>query len=516
MEVYNRMKVKGISHLCILIMVFCGTITVSAKKKYQPEWESLKQHQTPEWFLDAKFGIYFHWGVYSYMGKGEWYSHHMYEDKAAGWNHDLREHHLATYGDTTQYYDFFPKFTAEHFDANDWAQLFKDAGVKFAGPVAEHCDYFSNWDSKVNKYNSVNYGPHRDLVGELEKAIKAKDMKFVTTFHHSWEWGWYMLWNGLADTTNAEFRALFGEVTPKETFYRLGQDDSGKSDGKTINPKDEPSRKFVDLWKAKIFEVVDRYKPDLLWFDSRLFLIPEKDRKEMVAHFYNKGIEWGKDVTLTYKNEDLATGAGVLDLERGRMDEKTDYPWLTDDSYPWNGWSWRADLKNKQPNDIVDELIDIVSKNGALLLGITPTADGLIPEEQRNGLLEVGKWLKLNGEAIYKTRPFITYGEGVTKLAANHFGGVQAHGIKFTNLDFRFTSNGKYLYIMQLEIPEAGKEYLLKSFAKGGLASHTEIKKIEVIGSNEKINWVKSDEGLRITAPKVVPIDKAIVYKVKL
>jgi len=512
-----RIKVLAtcMTALCFLSTGIQAQVGSSKTNIYEPNWESLQKHQTPEWFRDAKFGIYFHWGVYSYMGKGEWYSHHMYEDKSEGWNHDLREHHIATYGDSTQYYDFFPKFTAEHFDANDWAKLFKDAGVKFAGPVAEHCDYFSNWDSKVNKYNTVNYGPHRDLVGELEKAIKAQDLKFVTTFHHSWEWGWYMLWNGLADTTNTEFRDLFGEVTPKETFYRLGKDDSGQHTGSVL-PEDQPSRQFVDLWKAKIFEVVDQYQPDLLWFDSRLFVLPEKDRQEVVAHYYNKGLEWGKEVTLTYKNQDLAEGAGVFDLERGRMDEKTDFPWLTDDSYPWNGWSWRADLKMKEPNDVIDELVDIVSKNGALLLGITPTADGLIPEEQRTGLLEVGKWLKVNGEAIYKTRPFATYGEGVTKLAANHFGGVQAHGIKFTNEDFRFTTNGNYLYITQLDVPEAGKDYLLKTFSKDGAAANVSINKIEVIGCNEKIKWVKNADGLKITAPKNAPNNIAVVYKVQM
>ena len=511
------MKERNLRNTFFITGLFIVVLVTSClqEKQYTADWESLKQHKTPEWFRDAKFGIYFHWGVYSYMGKGEWYSHHMYEDKSEGWNHWLREYHIETYGDTTQYYDFIPKFTAGHFNAADWAKLFKDAGAQFAGPVAEHCDGFSNWDSEVNTYNTVNYGPHRDLVGELEKAIKAQDMKFVTTFHHSWEWGWYMLWNGLADTTNTEFREMLGEVTPKETFYRLGKDDSGKYTGEVL-PEDQPSRKFVDLWKTKIFEVVDQYQPDLLWFDSRLFLIPEKDRQEMVAHYYNKGLEWGKEVTLTYKNQDLPVDVGVIDLERGRMDDKTDYPWLTDDSYAWHSWSWRADLEMKGPNDVVDELVDIVSKNGCLLLNVTPTCDGRIPEEQRAGLLEVGKWLKTNGEAVYNTRPFVTYGEGVTKLAANHFGGVQAYGIKFTNEDFRFTVNGKYLYIVQLGVPEPGRVFLLKTFSKEGAAADVVVQNMKVLGSNEKIEWVQSTEGLKITAPKVTPNDKAIVYKARL
>lgn len=514
-----NLKIKILTtYITVLFFLSAGVqaqVPNSKTNTYEPNWESLKKHKTPEWFRDAKFGIYFHWGVYSYMGQGEWYSHHMYEDKSEGWKHDLREHHLETYGDSVEYYDFIPKFTAEHFDATEWAKLFKDAGVQFVGPVAEHCDGFSNWNSKANKYNTVNYGPHRDIVGELEKAIKAQDLKFVTTFHHSWEWGWYNLWNGLADTTNAEFREMYGELTPKETFYRLGKDDSGKYTGEIL-PEDQPSRKFVDLWKAKIFEVVDQYQPDLLWFDSRVFLIPEKDRQEMVAHYYNKALEWEKEVTLTYKNQDLEVGTGVLDLERGRMAEKTDFPWLTDDSYAWNSWCWGDDLQLKTPDIIIDELVDIVSKNGCLLLNITPTCDGLIPEEQKKGLLEVGQWLKTNGEAIYKTRPFVTYGEGVTKLAANHFGGVQGRGIKYTDNDFRFSTNGNILYIIQLDAPQDEKNYVLKTFAKSGLAPNISIKKIEVLGSNEEIKWVKNAEGLKFTAPKNAPNDKAVVYKVEM
>lgn len=501
-----------------LFVILFATQFAWAQKQFEPNWESLKSHQTPEWFRDAKFGIYFHWGVYSYMGKGEWYSRQMYEEKDEGWNHWLREHHLETYGDSVHYHHFIPKFTAKYFDADDWADLFKKSGAKFVGPVAEHCDNFSNWNSKVNKYNTVNYGPKRDIVGELAKSIKAQDLKFVATFHHSWEWSWYNLWSGLIDTTDAEFRDLYGEYTLPgtfESFRNAGHEASGQYNG-TVHSKYAPSREFVDTWKTKIFEVVDTYEPDMLWFDSRLFLLPEKDRQEMVAHYYNKALEWNKDVVLTYKNQDLAEGAGVLDLEKGRFDEKTDFPWLTDDSYAWHGWSWRADLNLKTPQIILQELVDISSKNGCLLLNITPTHDGIIPQEQRDGLIEIGKWLEINGEAIFETRPFVTYGEGNTKLKKNHFGGVQGFGVEYRSTDFRFTQNGKYLYITQLVPPKAGEEFLLQSFATEGKASEYTASKITVLGSKENIKWDQSDAGLRITAPKQIPNDKLIVYKVKL
>ncbi|WP_175418958.1 alpha-L-fucosidase [Aureibaculum algae] len=507
--------------LVFVLGIFIGCQTKPQEKLeetvYQPTWESLAAHNTPDWFLDAKFGIYFHWGVYSKIGRGEWYPRQMYEEKDEGWGKDEREYHVETYGADVHYHDFVKDFTAEHFDAQDWAKLFKESGAKYVGPVAEHCDNFSNWDSEVNKYNSVAMGPKRDIVGELEKAIKGEGLKFVTTFHHSWEWGWYNTWSGLIDTTAVGFEDFYGEKTLPETFGKMsaGFDASGQSTG-LIDPKYAPSRKFIDTWKAKIYEVVDRYEPDLLWFDSRLFVIPEKDRQEMVAHYYNKGEEWNKPVVMTYKNKDLPPNIAVIDLERGRFDEKTDFPWLTDDSFAWNSWSWRPELRLKTPDVIVDELIDITSKNGCLILNITPSADGLIPDEMRSGLLEIGKWLSKYGEAIYKTRPFITYGEGTTVLKKNHFGGVQGDGITYTAEDFRFTTKGETLYILQLGMPTSDQEFVLKSFADRGLAADVKIASIELLGSDEPVTWSQNERGLHLAAPQINPNKMALVYKAQM
>ncbi|TXG39246.1 alpha-L-fucosidase [Seonamhaeicola maritimus] len=514
-----------------IIVLFCLLIiSCKSEKKdnnpieeapitYKANWESLKQHKTPEWFLDAKFGIYFHWGVYSHIGKGEWYSRQMYEVKDEGWGKDIRPYHLETYGKDVHYHEFIDKFTAEHFNATEWAKLFKASGAKYVGPVAEHCDNFSNWDSKINKYNTVNYGPKRDIVGELEKAIKAEDLKFVATFHHSWEWGWYNTWSGLIDTTAVGFEDFYGERTLPETFHSFkgGHDASGQFTGK-VNPKYAPSKKFINSWKTKIYEVVDNYQPDLLWFDSRLFVLPEKDRQEMVAHYYNKGVEWNKPVVLTYKNNDLAKGVGVLDLEKGRFDEKTEFPWLTDDSYAWAGWSWRNDLRLKTPTIIIQELVDISSKNGCLLLNITPTGDGLIPEEMRIGLLEIGKWLDVNGEAVYATRPYLTYGEGSTKLKKNHFGGVQGDGVTYKSSDFRFTQNKSKdaIYITQLALPKPNELFVLKTFGNEGVGKNETIKSVELLGSDEIVEWNKTGQGLKIKAPKVLPNEHVLVYKVNI
>lgn len=496
---------------CTLVMSFFLMTLIAQPKSisYSASWESLKSHQIPEWFRDAKFGIYFHWGIYSYMGMGEWYSHYMYNE-----GHAVHKHHKEVYGEDFQYHQFIPYFTASEFVAEDWAKLFKASGARFAGPVAEHCDNFSNWNSEVNPYNSMKMGPRRDIVGELSKAIKKEGLKFITSFHHSWEWGWYPTWSGRVDTTAVGFEKFYGERTLPETFdyFRQGVRESGYFTG-DILPRYAPSESFVSLWKQKIYEVIDNYQPDFLWFDSRLFLIPEKDRQAMIAYYYNKESEWKKKVGMSYKNKDLPEGIAILDLERGRMNEKVEFPWLTDDSWAWNAWSWKHKMRLKNSDIVIDELVDIVSKNGCLLLNIIPTCDGRIPEEMRSGLLEIGQWLKVNGEAVYNTRPFITYGEGITKLKKNVFGGVQGDGVDYTAQDFRFTTNGDKLYITQLGMPAAGEKLLLHTFSKNGKVPDIKIKSLKLIGSKENIRWSQTSEGLVIYAPKVLPNTKALVYK---
>ncbi len=510
---------KKLFYSSLLALSLAATMAPAAEKiKNIAEWDkslwqSQLQHETPEWFRDAKFGIYFHWGVYSYMGFGEWYSRHMYEEIEKGFGATTRPHHLQRYGSKVQYHNFIPYFTASNFDAKEWAKLFKASGAKFVGPTAEHCDNFSNWDSKVNRYNTVNYGPHRDLVGELSKSIKAQGLKFVTTMHHSWEWGWYNIASGRIDRSNEEFRDLYGEETHPDTFFSFASKNSAYEGGvpaKILRPEYAPSRQFVDTWKAKIFEVVDQYEPDLLWFDSRLFLIPEADRAEMVKYYYDKAAERRQEVVLTYKNVDLPEGSAVIDLERGQMENATDYPWLTDDCIAWNSWCWSDELQLKDANFLVDQLADIVCKNGCLLLNITPTCDGVIPAEQQATLLEVGEWLKVNGEAIYETRPYKIAAEGDTKLKKNVHGGVMARGVVYQSTDYRFTQNGSHLYAIQLGLPEVGEEQVIKSFA--GL----DVKSVKVLGSKERIAWSVADDGLHLHAPKTLPNSEAVVYKVTL
>ena len=462
---------------------------------YKPEWDSLKNHPDPKWFDDAKFGIYFHWGIYSVPAySNEWYSRNMYVKDS-----DPNKHHVQNFGSLEKfgYKDFIPMFTAEKFNADEWAELFEKAGAKFAGPVAEHADGFAMWDSKLTKWNAAQMGPKQDIVGKMRDAVRKRGMKFITTFHHQWLWGWYPADDPKADVTNPDYAGLYGPVHSKSAFD-------------FENPDPKPSEEFSQVWLDKIKEVIDAYQPDLLWFDSRMNIIDEKYRKEFIRYYYNKGLEWNKEIGITYKNNDLPKGAGIVDLERGRMSSLKEFKWLNDDSIDWNSWCYVQNAKIKTTKRLVDELVDIVSKNGNLLLNIPPKPNGEIPQEVKDRLLEMGEWLKINGEAIYGTRPWKIYGEGPTEVKEGHFGEEKIPD--FTAQDIRFTTKDHYLYAFAMGWPESGT-VTIKSLGKDKEPSV--IENITLLGSKEKLHWRHDKSRLFIDVPKKKPCGHAYAFKMK-
>ncbi len=485
--------------------------------KYESNWESLKQHETPEWFLDAKFGIYCHWGPYSVPEyENEWYAHWMYVNKdnpeaIDGKASKFYEHHVKTYGTLDQfgYKDFIPLFTAEKFDAAEWAELFEKAGAKFAGPVSEHADGFAMWDSDLTKWDAKDMGPKRDIMGELAKEIKKRDMKFIATYHRHWLLGWYPTWDETTDASNPEYAGLYGPKMKKGDFqYPLDPHEIDEGVEKYYPLANEA---FNKEWLARLKEVINKYNPDLVWFDNKMDVIGEDYRKAFLEYYYNHAHKNNQEVVSTYKFYDFAKGTAVLDLERSRMSKKQDFPWLTDDSIDWKSWSHISDPNYKSTNRLIDFLVDVVSKNGNLLLNITPKANGEIPIPVKERLLEMGDWLKINGEAIYGTRPFKIYGEGSTKVIEGHLS--EDKNKDNTSEDIRFTTKGDVLYAIVLDWPENGL-LKIKSLKEKNEFYKERIKSITLLGSEGSLKFETKTDGLYIDLPENKIGNHAFVFKI--
>ncbi len=444
------------------------------KPRYIADWESLKNHNpAPEWFRDAKFGIYFHWGVYSVPAFGnEWYPRNMYDPDRPEY-----KHHVANYGgqDEFDYADFVPMFKAKKFDADEWADLFVKAGARFAGPVAEHHDGWAMWDSGLTPWNAKDKGPKRDLTGELAVAIRKRGMRFVTTFHHARnslheiEKGGGKVWTGHYEFVKRYFPSLL-EDPERAILYGY-----------------MPREKFLEMWKGKLIEVIDRYQPDLMWFDAWLDEIPDQTKMEYLAYYFNKANEWDKEVVVTFKGEDLPREVALDDYEKGRADRLTDFIWLTDDTISRGSWCYTNDLQIKSTAEVLRTFIDIVSKNGQLLLNISPTANGTIPDNQKRVLLGMGQWLSKYGEAIYETRPFVEYGEGRTRMQKG--GGFARMKGTYGPEDIRYTRKGDIVYAIILGWPGENKAVTMKMFAKSEKAQDIKVTNVSMLGTGEPIKW---------------------------
>ena len=517
---------KKYSYIYILIVLFSCKKTITSQQEviseknvseiYQANWESLKKHETPDWFLDAKFGIYCHWGPYSVPAfENEWYAHWMYTNKNnPEYERGLRfyEHHVATYGPLDQfgYKDFIPMFKAKKFDPAAWAELFMNAGAKFAGPVSEHADGFAMWDSKLTRWNAKNMGPKRDIMGELSTEIRKRGMKFIATYHRQWLYAWYPTWDKTTDASNPEFADLYGpEVNRGDFQYPLSTHEIDEGITKHYPLADE---EFNQEWLDRLKEIVDNYDPDMVWFDNKVDVIGEQYRKDFLAYYYNQAAQKNQEVVATYKFYDFAKGTAVLDLERARMSEKKPFPWLTDDSIDWKSWSHISNPDYKSANRVIDFLVDVVSKNGCLLLNIPPRADGTIPEPVKERLLQIGNWLKINGEAIYGTRPWKIYGEGSTEVTEGHLSENQNPDNVAT--DIRFTTKGEKLYAIILAWPKSGTS-LINSLKLNSELFPKKITSVTFLADRSKINFEQKDDGLHLNLPKQQVGDYAFVFKIE-
>lgn len=366
--------------------------------KYEATWESLDaNYSVPEWFKDAKFGIFIHWGPYTVPASGsEWYPKHMYNG--------LSKAHREKWGSQTEfgYKDFIPLFKAEKFNADEWAELIKASGAQYVIPTAEHHDGFAMYDSDLTEWNSVKHGPKRDVIGELSKAVRDKGLKFGISNHRveNWDFMYPSLDPDSTDLFDPRYASLYGPPQKSENGSGMGPSDEYPGP----HPQNDA---FMNEWQYRVMEIIDKYHPDLIYFDNGInYRSMDPWKLRIARYYYNSAQKWGKDVSLQSKSDAYLAGS-IRDFERESRapKEKVDYYWQVDDPIG-NKFGYIEGLQLQKADGIIKNLINNISRNGNLCLNISPKSDGTIPDDQKKELYAVGKWLSKYGEAVYGTRAY--------------------------------------------------------------------------------------------------------------
>ena len=459
---------------------------------FQPTWDSLKQnYRVPAWFYEAKFGLFMHWGLYAVPAHhNEWYEKHMYAADSA-W-------HVSHFGpqDKFGYKDFIPMFTAEKFDANAWAELFRKAGARFVIPTAQHHDNFALWDSQVTPFNAKAMGPKRDLIGELAKAVRAQGMKFGVSNHGIENFQFINPQKQLLADLKARKADLFD---PKwADFYNVA------------DRSDAACERFLFNWYERNVELIEKYQPDMLWFDNGVDIrYLDALKLRVAAYYYNRAAQWGKEVSLSTNKaayapsgSNLQTIGSIIDFEkigsRSPAGIRTG-AWQVD--HPIGStWGYTDGMTVAGPANIINALADTVSKNGVLLLNLSPKADGTIPQAQQDTLLGVGQWLEINGEAIYGTHNWITFGVGGAR------GDSGPH--------IRYSVKGDALYAIVLSKYPADNALTLTSLATGAPGVEGRIARVTMLGAAGELKFIQDEHGMSVQLPANVAPKYGFVLKI--
>jgi alpha-L-fucosidase len=451
---------------------------------FAPTWDSIaRNYKTPAWFNEAKFGIFMHWGLYSVPAhRSEWYEKHMY---AA-----FSQWHAENFGPQEKfgYKDFIPLFKQEKFNPDQWATLFRKAGAKFVMPTAQHHDNFAMWDSDVTPFNAKKMGPGRDLIGELGVAVRKQGMKYGLSNHGVEN---FTFINPSAEL-NARLKAARADLyDPKwAAFYNVA------------DRSPEAMTRFLTDWVNRNLELIDKYQPDLLWFDNGVNLrLLDPLKLRVAAYYYNRARGWGKEVSISTKyvayapsNDDTKQIGSIIDFEKVGLRSPAGIrpsPWIVDDTIG-STWGYTTGMKVASADSILGKLIDTVSKGGTYLLNISPRADGTIPEEQQKTLLNIGAWLAINGEAIYGTHPWTQFSEGGGRNTPN----------------WRFTVKNGALYAIGTAAP--GSEVTITSLGK----SVGRVEKVEMLGAKEPLKFKQDEAGLKVKLPSRQPGKNAFALKI--
>jgi len=472
--------------------------------KFKATWESLGTYGEPVWYNKAKFGIFIHWGVYSVPAfANEWYARNMYIKGSREY-----EHHIKTYGEHKEfgYADFVPLFKAENFDPSEWMQLFKEAGAKFVVPVAEHHDGFQMYQSEISSWNSAQMGPHRDVLGELKVEADKEGIILGASSHRAEN---YWFFSGCRDFDSGLEKIEFQE--PYGYAYKLFEHDDLHSYTHNIDSIG-PSVEHILNWLVRTCEIIDKYQPSILWFDWSIQNKAFKPYlKKLAAYYYNRSIEWGKQVAINYKFDTFAYGTAIYDVERGQLADIRPRLWQNDTAIAKNSWCYTENNEFKTPESLVEDLIDVTSKNGCMLLNVGPKSDGTITQEDQAVLKGIGQWLRVNGEGIYDTTYWKVFGEGPTEIVEGSF--VDNDRLPYTKEDIRFTYKAPYIYAFVMKWPK-DNAITIRSLKQYSRFFSGDIKAVNLLGYTGEVDYSMTENGLSIQYKGVIEMTYPVGIKI--
>jgi alpha-L-fucosidase len=510
-----------------------------ATGKFSPDWESLSQYQAPDWFRDAKFGIWAHWTAQCVPEQGDWYARSMYIQG----DHDYK-YQIAHYGHPSVFgfKDIDNIWHAENWDPEKLMQLYKRAGAKYFVALANHHDNFDTFDSTFQPWNSVNMGPHKDIVGTWARVARENGLRFGVSVHAARAWVWYEVAQGADKTGPLAGVPYDGKLTKADGAGKWWQgydpqdlyaQNHAPSKGNIVWDWDAakgcsiPDAAYCAKFFNRTVDLINKYHPDLLYFDDDILPLYQVDSQiglKIAAHYYNSNMQLHDgqlQAVLNGKNLDPQQRKCLLwDIERGRADAIEPFPWQTDTCI--GSWHYQLSIYQhhhyKTAQNVVQSLVDIVSKNGNLLLSIPVKGDGTIDSDEVHFLQQMAAWMDVNSECIFGTRPFTVFGEGPAAAAAptttkQSPGFNESRQRPLGEHDIRFTTRGTTLYAIAMGWPQDGK-LTIKTLAAHSDAYPRDIQSIQLLGSSAKLTWTRDDAGLTIALPDAKPCDFAYAFKI--
>ncbi|MGD0093593.1 MAG: alpha-L-fucosidase [Planctomycetota bacterium] len=479
-----------------------GSVPI-AEEPFKPDMESLKQYKCPDWFRDAKFGIWAHWGPQAVPMDGDWYARGMYEEGNGHY-----KHHLANYGHPSEqgYKDIIPLWKAEKWDPERLMGLYKKAGARYFVSMACHHDNFDLWNSKFHKWNAVNMGPQRDVVGDWKKAAEKNGLRFGVSEHMGASFTWFQS-SHRADKAGPKAGVPYDGADPKYADLYHPPADPKDKDWYSKNPE------WHQEWYKRLADLIDNYKLDLLYTDGGVPFGNEAGRS-MIAHLYNTDLNRRGKLEAVYTCKQKSEGRWIEDLERGVMPRINPDPWQTDTSI--GDWYYNKNWKAKDTGTmyrsakwVIHTLVDVVSKNGNLLLNVVQRPDGSLDPEVEVMLEQLAAWNTVTGEAIYGTRPWLVFGEGAVKFKGGHF----TEDFAYSSKDIRFTTKGRTLYAVALGWP-ADNQLAIRSLAKPAGQNVNNITAVNLLGPNTKLEWKQTADALLVTLPAEKPSEYTCALKI--